>query len=157
MPVERLTPNTYIVEPVDFSHTLKDDEILVEPCFFDVAGKVDRAIVKPISIESRVTSFAYFPSARIKTTYEVEEGCVLPSSWIERVEEFIIDQYGIPRVIVRENVIAGHLSEMFREARAVVLNAELNFLNDWNEFRKQEMFYRSLQELMKSRYGARFS
>ena len=150
MPVVKVTSKTFLVEPVDFSHRALDDEILVEKSFSEIAGNVDRALVMPLS--GKATSIGYLPFVEIVISEDVKEGCILPKSWVESVEEYTIDQYGMPVVQKRENLIPDHLSKIFLTSSAIVLKTELNFLNDKSDAYKQKIFYESLRENINKRY-----
>ncbi len=150
MPVVRITPSTYVIEPVEFSYRALDDEILVEKSFSKIVGNVDKALVMPVS--EKTTSLYYLPFVKVVVSEDVESGCVLPESWIESVEEYTINEYGMPIVNKKEIPISEHVSRMFRKASAIMLKTELNFLYDRAGVNKQKRFYSTLYEQMHHRY-----
>jgi hypothetical protein len=150
MSVIKVTSKTFLIKPVDFSYSALDDEILVEKSFSKIAGNIDKALVMPLT--EKTTSIRYLPLVDVVVSKDIKEGCVLPKSWIESVEEYTINEYGMLTIQKRENLISDHLSRMFRTANAIVLKTELNFLNDQAEVYKQNRFYESLLETMNERY-----
>ena len=154
MPVEKIAHLTYLAHPVEFSSTLESDEIIVSGEYPEIET-LGGALIKPVPTKKPLPLLSHPFVRRIRVS-EREEGCVLPSSWIERIERWGMNKYGMPYV-VSEKAMPDYVSNLFRYAEAVILNAELNFLNDWKKSKEQDRFYDQLKKIVETRYAVKLS